>query len=106
VAGVVDTGVGTGAGDVQPAARIPTNRTAQTKNGIDFIFTEYHHLLFIHILIFSFRASTWIISSEITILTVNQGKKGSGTVTIFNGFRNIPEVLSYSVKFSKVYIVS
>jgi sorbitol-specific phosphotransferase system component IIBC len=44
VAGVVGTGVGTGTGtgDVHPAAMIPTNRTAQSKNGKDFIFTEYH----------------------------------------------------------------
>ena len=44
VAGVVGTGVGTGTGadDVQPAARIPTHRTAQTKKGIDFIFTGFH----------------------------------------------------------------
>jgi hypothetical protein len=81
VATVVGTGVGTvvaggtGVGDEQPAARIPTNRTAQTKNSKDFIFTEYHHLLFIPILTFSFRAGTWIISHEISILTVNQEKK-------------------------------
>ena len=34
----VVTGVGTGAGVVvQPAARMPTNKTAQTKNSKDFI---------------------------------------------------------------------
>ena len=73
VTGVVGTGVGngTGDGDEHPAARIPTNRTAQTKNGIDFIFTGYHHLLFIHILTFSFSAGTWIISHEISIFTEN-----------------------------------
>ena len=67
--GTVVAGGGTGVGDVQPAARIPTNRTAQTKNSKDFIFTEYHHLLFIPILTFSFRAGTWIISHEISIFT-------------------------------------
>jgi hypothetical protein len=38
VVGTVVTGVGTGAGVVvQPAARMPTNKTAQTKNSKDFI---------------------------------------------------------------------
>jgi len=40
--GTVVAGGGTGVGDEQPAARIPTNRTAQTNNSKDFIFTEYH----------------------------------------------------------------
>jgi len=40
--GTVVAGGGTGVGDVQPAARIPTNRTAQTKSSKDFIFTECH----------------------------------------------------------------
>jgi hypothetical protein len=36
--GTVVTGVGTGAGVVvHPAARMPTNKTAQTKNSKDFI---------------------------------------------------------------------
>jgi hypothetical protein len=36
--GTVVTGVGTGAGVVvHPAARMPTNKTAQTKNNKDFI---------------------------------------------------------------------
>ena len=53
--GTVVAGGGTGAGDVQPAARIPTNRTAQTKNSKDFIVTEYHRLLFITIPVFTGR---------------------------------------------------
>lgn len=77
VAGVVGTGVGTGsgAGDVQPAARIPTIRTAQTKNGKDFIITEYHQRLYIPILTFTFREGIWIISHEISNLSVNQKEK-------------------------------
>jgi len=73
--GTVVAGGGTGAGDVQPAARIPTNRTAQTKNSKDFIFTECHYLLFIPILTISFRVGTRIIYPEISNLTVNQEKK-------------------------------
>jgi hypothetical protein len=98
VAGVVGTGVGTdtGAGDVQPATRIPTNRTAQTKNGNDFILTEYHHILYIPILTLSLRARARIISSEISI---------SGIVIVFRGSCNIPESLSYSVKLSKLFIL-
>jgi hypothetical protein len=53
--GTVVTGGGIGVGDVQPAARIPTNRTAQTKNSKDFILTEYHYLLFITIPAFTGR---------------------------------------------------
>jgi hypothetical protein len=56
--GTVVAGGGTGAGVEQPAARIPTNRTAQTKNSKDFILTEYHHLLFKPILIFIFRVAS------------------------------------------------
>jgi hypothetical protein len=69
--GTVVAGGGTGVGDEQPAARIPTNRTAQTKNSKDFIVTEYHYLLFIPIFTFSFRAVTWIIRHEISIFTEN-----------------------------------
>jgi hypothetical protein len=69
--GTVVAGGGTGVGDVQPAARIPTNRTAQTKNSKDFILTEYHHLLFIPILAFRFKEGTWIIIREISIFTEN-----------------------------------
>jgi hypothetical protein len=73
--GTVVAGGGTGVGDEQPAARIHTNRTAQTRNSKDFIFTEYHHLLFIPILTVRFKVSTWIIILEISILAVNQEKK-------------------------------
>jgi hypothetical protein len=73
--GTVVAGGGTGVGDVQPAARIPTNRTAQTKNSKDFILTEYLYLIFIPVLPFSFRAGIRIISADISILTVNQEKK-------------------------------
>jgi hypothetical protein len=62
--GTVVAGGGTGAGDVQPAARIPTNRTAQTKNSKDFIFTEYHCLLFIPILTVGERVETMILTPE------------------------------------------
>jgi hypothetical protein len=42
----VVTGVGTGAGVVvHPAARIPTNNTAQTRNSKDFISQKYPDLL-------------------------------------------------------------
>jgi hypothetical protein len=51
VTGVVDTDVGTGVGVcvIQPAATRATNRTAQAKNSKDFIFTEYHYILYITI---------------------------------------------------------
>jgi hypothetical protein len=86
VATVVGTGVGTvvaggtGVGDEQPATRIPTNRTAQTKNSKDFIFTEYPHLLFIPIPTFRFRAGNCIIFHEISIQ-----KKRSVIVIFFSG---------------------
>jgi hypothetical protein len=42
VATGVGTGVGTGAGVVvHPAARMPTNNTAQTRNSKDFISQKY-----------------------------------------------------------------
>jgi hypothetical protein len=59
--GTVVAGGGTGVGDVQPAARIPTNRTAQTNNSKDFILTECHYLLFIPFLIFRCMAETMIM---------------------------------------------
>jgi hypothetical protein len=73
--GTVVAGGGTGVGDEQPAARIPTNRTAQTKNSKDFICTGYHQLLFIAILIVSFRESTWIIRPDILNSLRESGEK-------------------------------
>ena len=91
--GTVVAGGGTGVGDVQPAARIPTNRTAQTKNSKDFILTEYHHLLFIPTLLLTFSEVTRLIRQRYQISLCIRRKNGPVIAIVFTGLRNYTKVV-------------
>ena len=96
--GTVVAGGGTGVGDVQPAARIPTNRTAQTKNSKDFILTEYHHLIFIPTLPLTFSDVTWIIRQRYQISRCIRKKR---TSTI-NSLQRTQQLYKGIVRFCKM----
>ena len=98
--GTVVAGGGTGVGEVQPAARIPTNRTAQTKNSKDFILTEYHHLLFIPTPHLQFQAkSPGLIRQRYQISPCIRRKNGPVIAIVFTRLRNYTKG---SIRFCKM----